>query len=226
MKRWISIGLTICLMLAGCALAQDGAVKDGEKLPAPEVVAELEGADAPKDAEEAAGDAQADAAVPTEPDGEEAEEIAEAEPTDIPEDAITAEPDLEGFDLWFEEGFGFTLPEGWVSYAVSDADRANGVRYALGDGSGERNLYVQFKSTAIKDIAALADAVRTTDGLNMTGELSFGDTHFVAFIDAGQNASCCATLWHGEIVVFIFTPQTDSDFMLIASRLMESFKKP
>ena len=84
-------------------------------------------------------------------------------------------------------------------------------------------LYIQFKPTRMTDIDALTEAVESTDGLDKTGTLTFGGTDFVAFIDARQNASCCATLWGDELAVFAFTPQTDSDFMLTASQLMESF---
>ena len=209
MKRWISILLAVCLLMGGAALAQD----DGaEKLPAPEVVAEL------NDVDETADETVEETEVSAEDaDAPEAEDIPETESTEQPVEAG------EDFELWFEEGFSLTLPEGWVSYAVSDLDRAGGVRYALGDGSGERSLYIQFTDTSIKDVGALSEAVEATDGLNQTGDLNFGGVDFVAFIDATQNASSCATILNGMLTVFVFTPQTDSDFMLTASRVMESF---
>ena len=125
------------------------------------------------------------------------------------------------FTLRFDEGFSLSLPEGWVSYPVEDES----IRYALGDGSGERMLYIQMQPTGIADTDALSEAVENTDGLNRTGALTFGDTAFVAFIDPRRNASCCATLWNGELAVFMFTPQTDSDYMLTVSQLMESFNR-
>jgi len=202
MKRLIAILLAACLLTAPAALAEE---KSAEKLPAPEVVAEL-----------------------TDVDEEPAEETEAPEATDVPEAEPSEEPAEAGedFELWFEEGFGLTLPDGWVSYPVSDEDREAGVRYALGDGSGARNLFIQFAETAIGDVDDLSEAVEGTDGLNKTGDLTFGGVDFVAFIDATQNASCCATLLDGELMTFVFTPQTDSDFMLTASRVMESFNKP
>ena len=203
MKKLIAILLTACLLTGFAALAEE---EPAEKLPAPEVVAELtEVADAAEDTE-----------APEETETPEATDIPEAEPSEEPAGAG------EDFELWFEEGFSLTLPEGWVSYPVSDEDRDGGLRYALGDGSG-RNLYIQFAETSIGDAEGLSEAVENTEGLNRTGDLSFGGVDFVAFIDALQNASCCATILNGEMLTFVFTPQTDSDFMLTASRVMESF---
>lgn len=240
MKRWIAI-MIACLMLISCALAEEAG--EASRLPAPEEVAEIESVDAV----EAAGSAEAEAAEASE-EAEEGEDPSEAdaaedtaepaedapEATEIPEAESTPEPDgteepeptpePEDCEVWFEEGFGLTLPGGWVSYDVSDEDRESGVRYALGDGTGERMLYIQFKAVGASDVEALSEAVENTDGLTKTGDLTFGDTSFVTFIDARQNASCCATLWGGEMAAFVFTPQSDSDFMLTASQLMESFK--
>ena len=198
------------------AMAQDDAVGGGLELPAPEEVADIENIEEP----------EADVVEEEVPAETEAAEVPEAETTDIPEAEPTEAPETaaDSFDVWFEEGFGLTLPEGWVSYAVSDEDKAAGIRYALGDGTGARNLYIQFSPTRIADTEGLSEAVENTEGLSKTGELTFGETRFVAFIDALQNASCCATLWGGDLAVFIFTPQTDSDFMLTASHMMESFK--
>ncbi|MBR2697329.1 MAG: hypothetical protein IKE76_01950 [Clostridia bacterium] len=249
MKKWIAILLAAALMLSLGALAQDGAkgagATDGAKLPAPEVVTEMESAEAAGEpaeadapaaeaAEEPAESAEAEAAdapeateVPEaeatpEPDAE-ATEQPEDQPTEQPEADATEQPEAQTCAVWFEEGFGLSLPGDWLSYPVSDADRAAGIRYALGDATGANMLYIQFKPTRMTDIDALAEAVESTDGLDKTGTLTFGGTDFVAFIDARQNASCCATLWGEELAVFAFTPQTDSDFMLTASQLMESF---
>lgn len=262
MKKRIAILLAAAMMMGLGALAQDGAesaaATDASKLPAPEVVAEMEGAD-DAEADEAAAATEADATAETDaPAAEAAEEPAAtdeakaeaadaSEATDIPEAEATPEPDAEPTEasdaepteqpetepteapapetcaVWFEEGFGLSLPGDWLSYPVSDADRAAGIRYALGDSAGANMLYIQFKPTRMADTDALAEAVESTDGLDKTGALTFGGTDFVAFIDSRQNASCCATLWGDELAVFVFTPQTDSDFMLTASQLMESF---
>ena len=215
-----------CLMLISCALAEEAG--EASRLPAPEEGAEIESVDAvevtgsaeaeaaeaSEEAEEGEDPSEADAAEDTaEPaeDAPEATEIPEAESTPEPDGTEEPEstPEPEDCEVWFEEGFGLTLPGGWVSYDVSDEDRESGVRYALGDGTGERMLYIQFKAVGASDAAL---------------KLVCEDTAFVTFIDARQNASCCATLWGGEMAAFVFTPQSDSDFMLTASQLMESFK--
>ena len=247
MKKLIAILLAAAMLLSLGALAQDGAqdaAADGSKLPAPEVVAEMEGAasdepaaaeaDAPEDAgepetaeePEVTGEPEAEAA-----DALEATDIPEAEPTPEPDAGATSEPDAEATSepapetcaVWFEEGFGLSLPGDWLSYPVSDADRGAGIRYTLGHATSANMLYIQFKPTRMTDTDALSEAVESTDGLDKTGTLTFGGTDFVTFIDSRQNASCCATLWGEELAVFAFTPQTDSDFMLTASQLMESF---
>ncbi|MBR0368100.1 MAG: hypothetical protein IJH86_06875 [Clostridia bacterium] len=251
MKKLIAILLAAMLLSLG-ALAQDGAqdAADGSKLPAPEVVAEMEGAasdapaaaeaDAPEDAVEPETAEEPEATDAPETDGEpeadtadapEATDIPEAESTPEPDAGATSEPDAEATEqpapetcaVWFEEGFGLSVPGDWLSYPVSDADRAAGIRYALGDAAGANMLYIQFKPTRMTDTDALSEAVESTDGLDKTGTLTFGGTNFVTFIDSRQNASCCATLWGDALAVFAFTPQSDSGFMLTASQLMESF---
>lgn len=247
MKRIIAILMAAILMLCAFALAQDDATAENEagnsKLPAPEEVAELESAEAAEGEAAEPTDSPEETAAPEETgEAAEADLTAEAEPTEapwqvlvtdnpddieVPEEMIYPDDDSNApaktNQVWFEEGFSLFLPDGWVSYAVSEEDKANGIRYALGDGTGERNLYIQITPTTLTSMEALAGAVENTEGLSKTGDLNFGDADFVAFIDSRQNASCCATLFNGQQMLFMFTPQTDSDFMLVASRMMESF---
>ena len=170
--------------------------------------------DAPAEAVEPAETVEAgdDATVPLElPDPEEVEAL------------TTEEPAPEPMRIWFEEGFGLSLPEGWVSYTVADADRAAGLKYILGDGSGERLLYIQITPTRIADAEALGQVVEDAEEYAKTGALAFGGQDFVTFIDSAQNASCCATLLGDSLAVFMFTPQTDADFMLTATQVMETY---
>ena len=133
--------------------------------------------------------------------------------------AMTAEP----VPLWFEEGFGLTLPAGWVSYPVSEADQAAGMRYALGDGTGEHFLFIQLTPTALRDADELIEAVDAGETHTKRGTLTFNGTRFITFIDSEANASCCSTLWGDKLLILMFTPQTDPDFMLAASKVMETF---
>ena len=208
MKKWIAILLMLCLM-AGTALAETGAT--------------------PEPPAEAAADEAAEVSLP-DPDTVEAE--AEAEEVEADDEAAEEEPAPEPTEeapqsrlVWFEEGFGLNLPDGWVSYPVSDTDRHAGVRYALGDGSGERYLYIQALPTRLTDPVALSDEIEQSTELSLTGDLEFGGVPFSAFIDEMQNVSGCATLWGGEIVMFLFTPQSDSAYMMQATEIMESFSR-
>ena len=132
---------------------------------------------------------------------------------------LTAAP----VQVWFEEGFGLTLPAEWVSYPVSEADQAAGLRYALGDGTGEHFLYIQLTPTALRDADELMEAVDAGETHTKRGALTFNGTRFTTFIDSEANASCCSTLWGDKLLILMFTPQTDPDFMLAASKVMETF---
>ena len=54
----------------------------------------------------------------------------------------------EDIAVRFDEGFSLDLPEGWVSYPISDPE----IRYALGDGSGERYLYILAQPAAFETL--------------------------------------------------------------------------
>lgn len=142
-----------------------------------------------------------------------------------PEEVSALDASEALFTLWFEEGFSLSLPEGWVSYAVNAEDATKGIRYALGDGQGDHFLYIQLVPTDIGDSAALERAVEASPDCSKTGNLSFNGASFVTFIDSARNASCCATLLNSRLLTFIFTPQSDSDYMLTVSRLMATFTK-
>lgn len=235
MKKWIAAGLTAALLMSFAAFAE---------LPEPSAL-EVQNQEAASAAETAADDAegaqsdQTVAQAPVDPsdapvsetDGQDEASTAATGTVSAldalpdPEEVIemTAQAGGETHTVWFDEGFGLDVPEGWVSYRVSEEDRAKGVRYALGDGSGEHYLYIQIESTGLHTAAELAQAVDGEDGLDKTGNLVFGGTDFVAFIDSAQNASCCATIWGNRLVMFVFTPQTDADYMMTATQLMETF---
>lgn len=224
MKRWIVIGM-IALLAMGAALAEPTATESADAAlnteaeasasTVPDNTLKSDPTASPKPmvtleatATPSAGDALLDAALP------DPEDIAA-----LADDAGTGEAQT----VWFEEGYGLTLPAGWVSYPVSDEDRSGGVRYALGDGSGEDYLYIQSTPTQLQSVTAIEDAVDREDGLTKTGNLTFGGVDFVAFIDSAQNASCCMTLWGDRLVAFVFTPQSNADFMLTATQIMETF---
>ena len=124
------------------------------------------------------------------------------------------------FTLAFDEGFSLALPEGWVSYPATDRT----IRYALGDGSGERFLYILAEPTALASFEEVQAALESGEGIGKTSALDLNGQPFAAFIAQDLNASGCATLLNGETITFLFTPQSDSEYMLTVARIMASFK--
>ena len=124
------------------------------------------------------------------------------------------------FTLRFDEGFSLALPEGWVSYPAGE----DGVRYALGDGSGQRFLYILSEPTELSDIDRLCAAIEAREDCGKAGRLDLNGQPFAAFIAPGMNASGCATLQNGAVLTFLFTPQTDSDYMLTVAKIMASYR--
>ncbi len=124
------------------------------------------------------------------------------------------------FVLCFDEGFSLRLPEGWVSYPAAGED----VRYALGDGSGARYLYILAQPTPLEDFDALRDAIGKSSHCQATSALDLNGQPFAAFIAADLNASGCATLLNGEQLTFLFTPQDDTEYMLAVAEIMASFQ--
>lgn len=220
MKKWLAIIIAALVAVFSIAWAEEPNAAEptvqAEETAAPEeetaAPAETEAPDA-GDAPEAVPEAEA---APTADAAElPAPEEVEALTTDLPPE--------ESLEIWFEEGFGLSLPSHWVSFPVSEEDQAAGIRYALGDGSGERFLFIQITPTDLQDNTALGDAVDAGETFSKRNTLTFNETPFTTFIDAEANASCCATLWADQLLIFIFTPQSDPDFMLTAPQIMETF---
>ena len=207
MKKWLVILIAALLTVGPMAWAEETEASD----PAPQAeetaVPEMDGEAALEQAEAPAAEAGENVS----------DEIALPAPEEV--EARTAGP----VELWFEEGFGLTLPVGWVSYPVSEADQASGVRYALGDGSGERFLFIQLTPTGLHNMAELSEAVDAGEAFSKRGALTFNGTEFTTFIDSAANTSCCATLWGNQLLMFMFTPQSNAGFMLTAPQIMETF---
>lgn len=169
--------------------------------------------------------AEADTALP-EPDEVVAAAAIDADETEL-EDADELEDAPEALDepfrLWFEEGFGLTLPAGWVSYPVDDEAVGKGLRYILGDGEGACYLYIQAQSAAGMDMEAVSGLIEKDAEKEKTGDLSFGGQSFEAFIDSTRDLSGCSTVLNGELLSFLFKPQSDTAYMMTATGIMESF---
>ena len=124
------------------------------------------------------------------------------------------------FALRFDEGFTLSLPEGWVSYPAGEGP----IRYALGPGDGARFLYILAQPTQIEGMGAMRQAIEASGHCSGTSPLALGGADFAAFIAPALNASGVATIHNGELLTFLFTPQDDSDFMLLAAEIMGSIR--
>ena len=134
--------------------------------------------------------------------------------------AVSALAEAGVFTLHFDEGFSLTLPSGWVSYPTGEGP----IRYALGAGDGVRYLYILAQSTDIVDFDAMRRAIEARGDCGRTSPLELNGRDFAAFIAPEMNASGCATIHNGELITFLFTPQDDSDYMLLAAQIMAGIK--
>ena len=124
------------------------------------------------------------------------------------------------FTVRFDEGFSLSLPKGWVSYPAEDAS----IRYALGDGTGERYLYILAQPTELTTFEEMQAAIEAREDCGKTSALDLNGQPFAAFIAPSLNASGCATLWNREMLTFLFTPQDSSDYMVTVAEIMASFR--
>ena len=124
------------------------------------------------------------------------------------------------FALRFDEGFTMSLPEGWVSYPAGNGP----IRYALGPGDGARFLYIQVQPTDIDTPDAMREAIEKSGQCGKTSPLELNGKDFAAFVAPDLNASGCATIHDGQLITFLFTPQDDSDYMLVAAEIMAGIK--
>ena len=140
-------------------------------------------------------------------------------------EAATQEPAPEqsSVTLAFEDGFSLELPADWLHYEVSDEMAQSGVLYCLSDAAGERWLYIQSWTTDCADIHALCTLIQQTAQPQTSGVYEFNGTQFVVYDLTDEDVSCCAALLNGRVLNFVFTPQSDSDFMVIAARIIGTF---
>ena len=148
---------------------------------------------------------------------------AEDEPaaSEVPQQEPTVEPSY--LTLAFEDGFSLELPADWLHYEVSDEMAQSGVLYCLSDAAANRWLYIQSWSTDCADIDALCALIRETAQPQTSGVYEFNGTQFVVYDLTDEDVSCCAALLNDRVLNFVFTPQSDSDFMVIAARIIGAF---
>ena len=210
MKQWICALLALTLLFACPALAQE-ALPDlsaaGDGIVAAEVVT------APSDA--------ADAVEP-EVDAPESTEAAEPDAADATGEAESQEA-VETVTVAFEDGFSLELPGDWLHYEVSDEMAQSGVLYCLSDAAGECWLYIQSWITDCGDIEALHTLIDETSQPQTSGVYDFNGTQFVIYDLTDADVSCCAALLNDRVLNFVFTPQSDADFMVSAAQIIGTF---
>ena len=133
-----------------------------------------------------------------------------------------AEAPFETINVTFEDGFSVMLPADWVSYAVPEELRSSGILYCLGSPDGSRLMYIQMRETDLESSDALELAMAAEKGVTLTGASS--DNGFMLYSFRRVDASGCVALHEGNLINLMFSPKSDSDNMMIAAMVMESFE--
>ena len=218
MKKCFCILLVVSLILICAALAEN-TPEVGETLEIIAVdIAPVASATPESTATPEATVAPSDTAAPESSPSASATD--EAETTTAP----SIEPIPTGpVTLAFEDGFTLQLPEGWLYHEVSDEMAAQGVYYSLRDSTGVCRLYIQSWLSDCADMNALKELIDRTTSPQSSGVYTFNGTDFVVYDLSEGDISCCAALKDGRVLNFVFTPQSDPDFMLTAAQIMSSY---
>ena len=125
--------------------------------------------------------------------------------------------------LGFAEGFALELPEGWLRYTPDEEMLQQGVLYCLSDAAGECWLYIQRWEGACEDTDGLLELVNSAAAPVNSGKYNFNGSEFVVYDLEEGDVSCCATIMDGQILNFVFTPQSDAEFMATAAQVIGSY---
>lgn len=129
----------------------------------------------------------------------------------------------ESVRLGFEDGFSLELPADWLHYNVDGTMADRGVLYCLSDAAAERWLYIQSWESGCESVDELLDLVNESAAPVNSGKYNFNGSEFVVYDMQEGDVSCCATLLNGDLINFVFTPQSDPDFMVIAAQVIGTF---
>ena len=88
----------------------------------------------------------------------------------------------------------------------------------LEEFSAELSAQVDTKKNILGETAVLIS------GYEKTGELTFGGQTFLAYGIPAENLSGCMTILNDHLLTFIYSPQSDSEYMLQAAEIMDTFK--
>ena len=130
---------------------------------------------------------------------------------------------VEFITIGFEDGFSLSLPDDWMHYPISAEMANDSILYCLSSADASRWLYIQSWETECSNVQELHALISETAKPENSGIYSFNQTDFVVYDLMGSDVSCCAVLTDGGALNFVFTPQSDSDFMLIAAQIISSF---
>lgn len=140
-----------------------------------------------------------------------------------PEQASASAVPVEFITIGFEDGFCLSLPSDWLHYPITEDMANDSVLYCLSSADASRWLYIQSwetDCTNVQDLHALISEIAQPEN---SGIYSFNQTDFVVYDLVDSDVSCCSVLLNGGALNFVFTPQSDSDFMLIAAQIISSF---
>ena len=130
----------------------------------------------------------------------------------------------EGTDtvkVTFEDGFTLSLPADWMSYEVAPELQNIGFIYCLGSEDRTQLMYIQRWNTDIASIEDLRAALEVRAEIKLSASQVSNDFLLYSFNDS--DCSGCAALLDGSILNLLFTPQSDSEMMLIAATALASF---
>lgn len=124
----------------------------------------------------------------------------------------------------FEDGFSLSVPSGWVSYQVCEENRQNGYLYCLGSPDGSRLMYIQRWAAEYTDLEALQADLEACPNITLrSASVNANGVEFLMYNFGDCDASGCMTFCEDSVINLLFTPQSDTENMLIAASTMESF---
>ena len=124
-------------------------------------------------------------------------------------------------NVTFEDGFSLSLPADWVSYEVAPELQDIGFIYCLGNKDAAQLMYIQRWNTDIASIEDLRASLEVREEIKLSASQASND--FLLYSFTGSDCSGCAALLDGSILNLLFTPQSDSEMMLIAATALDSF---
>ena len=137
----------------------------------------------------------------------------------------TQEAAAESVALGFEDGFALDLPADWKHYPLTKEMADMGVIYCLSDAAAERWMYIQSWKTDCADMNELLNVISAASDPGNSGIREFNGNEFIIYNIAAENVSCCAAMVGDVVLNFVFTPQSDMDFMARAVQIIGTFRE-